>query len=65
MSTFGKWTVLLCVMSLLSRCATTDWCAGNRAIRPTAEDVATMSSGTARQLLEHKNYGADHCGWKP
>lgn len=52
-------------MSLLAGCATTtDWCASNRPIRPRAEDVETMSSGTARQLLEHNRTGAKICGWK-
>ncbi|RVH72549.1 hypothetical protein CN203_27585 [Sinorhizobium meliloti] len=53
-------------VTCLSGCITTaDWCASAKPIRPTAEDVAAMSSGTARQLLEHNRMGAKTCGWKP
>lgn len=58
--------MLMFVASCLAGCVTTaDWCAVNSPIRPTADDVATMSNGTARQLLEHNKTGAQLCGWKP
>jgi len=37
----------------------------NRPIRPTAEDVQSISTGTARQILEHNRMGQDSCGWHP
>ncbi|TCA17383.1 hypothetical protein E0H68_06305 [Rhizobium leguminosarum bv. viciae] len=62
---FRSCLMLLFVMSFVAGCATTpDWCASNRALRPTAEDVETISSGMARQILEHNRMGAKACGWK-
>ncbi|RVG70921.1 hypothetical protein CN222_01935 [Sinorhizobium meliloti] len=66
MTMFRRCLMMLFVMSYVAGCATTtDWCASNRPIRSTAEDVEAMSSGTARQILEHNRTGAKICGWKP
>lgn len=63
---FRSCLMLMCVMSFVTGCATTaDWCSSNRPIRPTAEEVETMSGGAARQLLEHNRTGAKVCGWTP
>lgn len=43
-------------------CATSDPCAGWRAIRPARADVLT--DGTARQILAHNETGARVCGWR-
>ncbi|TBA24709.1 hypothetical protein ELH61_02355 [Rhizobium ruizarguesonis] len=57
--------MLMCVICSAAGCATTSsWCAANRPIRPTANDVETMSSGTARAILQHNETGAASCGWK-
>ncbi|NKL63283.1 hypothetical protein GFL96_15415 [Rhizobium leguminosarum bv. viciae] len=64
-----KWIAcltLLCAISSAAGCATTSsWCAANWPIRPTASDVETMSSETARAILSHNEMGAQQCGWKP
>jgi len=57
---------MLSMLSCLVGCATTaDGCAGTRAIRPSASDVAAMSVETKREIVEHNLWGAQHCGWKP
>lgn len=58
--------MIVFVTSFVSGCASTaDWCASNRPLRPTTEDVEVMSGGTARQILEHNRIGAKACGWNP
>lgn len=58
--------MLTFAISSLAGCATkASWCAANRPIRPTAAEVETMSSGTARAILQHNEMGAASCGWKP
>lgn len=41
-----------------------DGCAGFRPIRPTASEVATMSDGQVRAVLEHNEFGRRVCGWR-
>lgn len=66
---FRRCLIIAFVMSLLAGCATSgDWCASNRPVRPTGptgRDVATMSGGTARQILEHNQMGQKTYGWQP
>ncbi|MEP0511017.1 MAG: hypothetical protein ABJD38_20075 [Aurantimonas coralicida] len=62
-----KWATLLVATSFLAGCQTTGGnpCDGWRAIRPAASDVATLTDGTIRQIVEHNAHGAATCGWKP
>lgn len=64
MMTFGKLTMTLFALALLSGCvkpaSECDW---TRPIRPGASDV--LSTDTARQILAHNTKGARFCGWVP
>ncbi len=58
-----KSLMLTCVAIFASGCVTNscDWA---QPIRPTANDVAVVSEGLARDLLTHNETGAKLCGWK-
>lgn len=60
--------LMLCAMLLLAGCQTTappvGKCPGFAPIRPTINDVPTMSIELARQILAHNEFGAKACGWR-
>lgn len=58
------------LMTAVAACATgratTDTaCSGFRPIRPTTADVETMSDRLVGQVLDHNQFGAKACGWRP
>jgi hypothetical protein len=55
--------MLLCAVSFANGCVQTDACDWAEPIRPTAQDVATISPGLARDLLRHNQTGQKLCGW--
>lgn len=38
-------------------------CVGVKPIYPACTDV--VADTTAKQIADHNNWGAEHCGWKP
>lgn len=57
-------------MSAVTGCAaglaTTDTaCSGFKPIRPAAVDIERMSDGLVGQVLDHNEFGARACGWRP
>ena len=60
-----KISLIAVVALVLSGCGTTrpgDFCLVSEPIRPSESDGLT--TGTARQVLAHNEYGAKVCGWK-
>lgn len=42
-----------------------DGCLYFSPIRPTVEEIATMTGQTVRQIRSHNEAGRDLCGWQP
>jgi hypothetical protein len=62
--TLTKSLMLTCAAIFLSGCVQTTSCDWAKPIRPTANDVAVVSDGLARDLLVHNQTGAKLCGWR-
>jgi hypothetical protein len=60
-----KISFIVLVGLMLAGCSTTrpgDFCVVSEPIRPSATD--TLTTGTARQVLAHNEYGQKVCGWR-
>jgi hypothetical protein len=59
--------ILIVAALSLAGCATTGGtaCDGWTPIRPTIQDLGTMSGELAGQILAHNTHGEKICGWRP
>ena len=62
-------TLVALAIVLLAGCErivyVSDGCLYFEPIRPTAEEIATMTSETVRQILSHNDTGKGLCDWQP
>ncbi|MCZ2203984.1 hypothetical protein NPX98_03695 [Bartonella sp. A5(2022)] len=64
--TLTRKVMLMCALSFLPGCATNDYvsCVGWSAIYLDQQDLKTISSDLARDILKHNKQGEYLCGWK-
>jgi hypothetical protein len=58
-------TILLSALLSSVGCVAARDCDWAKPIRPTADDIAAVSDGLARDILTHNLTGEKLCGWKP
>ena len=65
----GPTILLIVALLLVAGCErivyVSDGCLYFSPIRPTAEEIATMTGETVRQILSHNETGRGLCDWQP